>query len=142
LFFGLAPRNNELFQVNFYLRAAFDFLREQRERKQKEDSEGEGASETEKITFKKPKKRPAENSTNESISPIDSSSQAFGGPSKRILPECVVGSRTTIRTKKSRATASSFDENKDDSEDVVSETETSKKKSKEAPKLSFNFEDE
>lgn len=141
-------------------RAAFDFLREQRERKQKEEAdqvEGGNAGGSERITFKKPPRRAAEATSPVSPQQPASSAVAFGGAAKRVLPECVVGGGRVApgASKRPRPVRSSQeaddDDEKEDQDDRVDVGEdiaegepakTSKKKSKAAPKLSFSFDDE
>ena len=68
-------------------RAAFDFLRELKDRKEDDDI-SEKVDEGTKISFKKPKK--IEKSSNDSGS---SSSNVVKDGVKRIMPECVVGQK-------------------------------------------------
>ncbi len=151
----------------FFSRAAFDFLREQRERKLKDEDRGEGggggdgAGGPPKITFKKPPGRITEaSSVPPQPSAATASGVAFGGAARRVLPECVVGGGrgAPVAAKRSRLIRSvrkaddeEEEEDRDDGVDPAGDVgegrsgetvRTSKKKSKAVPTLSFSFDDE
>ena len=77
-------------------RAAFDFLRQLKDRKKEESDSNENKNEkdleTRKVSFKKPStfKKPS--------IPKESSSSAVQDGHKRIMPECVVGRKSKPKT--------------------------------------------
>lgn len=77
-------------------RAAFDFLRQLKDRKSVQDSDDDQADNPKaKIAFKKPKNKPSSSET------ASSSNVARDGGHKRVMPECVVGASSASKKVKS-----------------------------------------
>lgn len=95
-------------------RAAFDFLRELKDRKEDDDI-SEKVDEGTKISFKKPKK--IEKSSNDSGS---SSSNVVKDGVKRIMPECVVGQKPKSSVVESKLNSDSTKKSKKSNKKQIS----------------------